>query len=94
MNNLASSTNPTKAVIVDGAPLRAEELSLMHAYWQACNYLAVGMIYDGTQPVDLRREGRADLIGSLLAEICLKEHLHGQLARLAPRARGQRAARQ
>ena len=23
-------------------PLSAEELELMHAYWRACNYLAVG----------------------------------------------------
>ena len=26
-------------------PLSAEELRKMQAYWQACNYLSVGMIY-------------------------------------------------
>jgi xylulose-5-phosphate/fructose-6-phosphate phosphoketolase len=26
-------------------PLAENELQLMHAYWRACNYLSVGMIY-------------------------------------------------
>ena len=26
-------------------PLSAEELRRIHAWWRACNYLAVGMIY-------------------------------------------------
>jgi xylulose-5-phosphate/fructose-6-phosphate phosphoketolase len=30
---------------VAGAPLSSEELRKTHAYWQACNYLALGMIY-------------------------------------------------
>jgi xylulose-5-phosphate/fructose-6-phosphate phosphoketolase len=30
---------------VEGAPLEKEELRKMHAYWRACNYLIVGMIY-------------------------------------------------
>ncbi len=30
---------------VAGAPLTADELRLTHAYWEACNYLALGMIY-------------------------------------------------
>src|SRR6516162_8872928 len=30
---------------VSGAPLSAEELRKTHAYWRACNYLALGMIY-------------------------------------------------
>ncbi len=30
---------------VKGAPLSAEELRKTHAYWDACNYLGVGMIY-------------------------------------------------
>ena len=29
---------------VEPSPLTGTELNLMHAYWQACNYLAVGMI--------------------------------------------------
>jgi xylulose-5-phosphate/fructose-6-phosphate phosphoketolase len=30
---------------VEGAPLSAEELQKMHAYWRAANYLSVGQIY-------------------------------------------------
>jgi xylulose-5-phosphate/fructose-6-phosphate phosphoketolase len=30
---------------VPGAPLSAEDLRKMHAYWRACNYLALGMTY-------------------------------------------------
>lgn len=32
-------------------PLSAEELRQIHAYWQACNYLAVGMIYLQDNPL-------------------------------------------
>ncbi|ADE13926.1 Phosphoketolase [Nitrosococcus halophilus Nc 4] len=32
-------------------PLAAEELRQIHAYWQACNYLAVGMIYLQDNPL-------------------------------------------
>ena len=32
-------------------PLSAKELELMHAYWRACNYLAVGMIYLKDNPL-------------------------------------------
>ena len=27
------------------SPLTSKELELMNAYWRACNYLSVGMIY-------------------------------------------------
>jgi xylulose-5-phosphate/fructose-6-phosphate phosphoketolase len=37
-----------------GEPLTAKELELMHAYWRACNYLSVGMIYLKDNPL-LRR---------------------------------------
>src|SRR5215468_10160343 len=30
---------------VQGSPLSSEQLSKLHAYWRACNYLALGMIY-------------------------------------------------
>ena len=30
---------------VQGSPLSSEELRKTHAYWRACNYLALGMIY-------------------------------------------------
>ncbi len=32
-------------------PLSAKELELMHAYWRACNYLSVGMIYLRENPL-------------------------------------------
>jgi xylulose-5-phosphate/fructose-6-phosphate phosphoketolase len=34
-----------------GRPLSSEELTLMHAYWRACNYLSVGMIYLTDNPL-------------------------------------------
>jgi xylulose-5-phosphate/fructose-6-phosphate phosphoketolase len=34
-----------------GKPLSSEELTLMHAYWRACNYLSVGMIYLTDNPL-------------------------------------------
>ena len=36
---------------VEPSPLTGTELNLMHAYWQACNYLAVGMIYLRANPL-------------------------------------------
>ncbi|MGA7932763.1 MAG: phosphoketolase family protein, partial [Kovacikia sp.] len=36
---------------VDGKPLNAEELRKIQAYWQACNYLAIGMIYLRANPL-------------------------------------------
>ncbi len=36
---------------VEGAPLDAETLRRMHAYWRACNYLAIGMIYLRENPL-------------------------------------------
>ena len=30
---------------IQGTPLSPEELRKIHAFWSACNYLAVGMIY-------------------------------------------------
>jgi len=36
---------------VSGAPLSAEDLRLTHAYWRACNYLALGMIYLTDNPL-------------------------------------------
>ncbi|HJZ96515.1 MAG TPA: phosphoketolase family protein [Candidatus Solibacter sp.] len=35
----------TARATVSGAPLSADELRKIHAYWRACNYLALGMIY-------------------------------------------------
>ncbi|MDL5051667.1 phosphoketolase family protein [Oscillatoria amoena NRMC-F 0135] len=36
---------------VEGTPLSSDELRKIHAYWQACNYLAVGMIYLRDNPL-------------------------------------------
>ena len=30
---------------VSGKPLSGDELRKIHAYWRACNYLSLGMIY-------------------------------------------------
>jgi xylulose-5-phosphate/fructose-6-phosphate phosphoketolase len=40
-------------------PLPAQELELMNAYWRACNYLSVGMIYLKDNPL-LRRPLKAE----------------------------------
>lgn len=34
-----------------GSPLSADELGKLHAWWSACNYLAVGMIYLQANPL-------------------------------------------
>ena len=36
---------------VEGTPLSAEELRKTHAYWRACDYLALGMIYLQDNPL-------------------------------------------
>lgn len=36
---------------IDGSPLSHEELQNIHAYWRACNYLALGMIYLRDNPL-------------------------------------------
>ena len=36
---------------VSGSPLNAEELRKTHAYWRACNYLSLGMIYLQDNPL-------------------------------------------
>src|SRR6185436_417506 len=38
-------------VEVESRPLSDQDLTLMHAYWRACNYLAVGMIYLKDNPL-------------------------------------------
>ena len=35
----------TARASISGAPLNAAELRKTHAFWRACNYLALGMIY-------------------------------------------------
>src|SRR6266567_8378912 len=36
---------------IQGSPLNSEELKKTHAYWRACNYLALGMIYLRDNPL-------------------------------------------
>ena len=36
---------------VAGAPLNEEEARQIHAFWRACNYLALGMIYLQENPL-------------------------------------------
>ncbi len=41
----------THTIEVEERPLVDREMALMHAYWRACNYLAVGMIYLKANPL-------------------------------------------
>jgi xylulose-5-phosphate/fructose-6-phosphate phosphoketolase len=50
MDNAISAFGPARAT-VPGAPLNADELRQIHAFWRACNYLALGMIYLKDNPL-------------------------------------------
>lgn len=45
-----SAYGPARST-VQGTPLSAEELRKVHAYWRACNYLSLGMIYLQDNPL-------------------------------------------
>src|SRR6476660_6801814 len=45
-----SAYGPARTTVA-GAPLSAEELRKTHAYWRACNYLMLGMIYLQDNPL-------------------------------------------
>src|SRR5246127_2907503 len=45
MEATAVSARDTRGVQLVSHPLSTEELRKIEAYWRACNYLAVGMIY-------------------------------------------------
>ena len=64
MNDLLSAYGPARSS-VSGKPLSAEELRKMHAYWRACNYLTLGMIYLQDNPL-LREPLRAEHIKNRL----------------------------
>ena len=57
---------PTRSTITE-KPLSAEELRKTEAYWRACNYLSLGMIYLQENP--------------LLTEPLRPEHIKNRLAR-------------
>ena len=46
---------------IEGAPLDEEEARKTHAFWRACNYLAVGMIYLRANPL-LREPLKPELL--------------------------------
>ena len=62
-NNLSSFG--TARSTIKGAPLSAEERRKTHAFWRACNYLALGMIYLLDNPL-LRRPLKPEHIKSRL----------------------------
>jgi len=45
----ATKKGPSETAV--GKPLTNKELELMNAYWRACNYLSVGMIYLRDNPL-------------------------------------------
>ncbi len=45
------SVSPTEALELNEQPLSADELRKMDAYWRACNYLCVGMLYLRANPL-------------------------------------------
>jgi xylulose-5-phosphate/fructose-6-phosphate phosphoketolase len=47
----ALTNQKTESAAPAERPLNQTELQLMHAYWRACNYLAVGMIYLKDNPL-------------------------------------------
>src|SRR5581483_11806454 len=47
----ASTIDPEHSTAPAPTPLAQEELRLMDAYWRACNYLSVGMIYLRSNPL-------------------------------------------
>jgi xylulose-5-phosphate/fructose-6-phosphate phosphoketolase len=59
MNSVATATETPAELsaygaarsTVQGAPLSAEELRKTHAWWRACNYLSLGMIYLQNNPL-------------------------------------------
>jgi xylulose-5-phosphate/fructose-6-phosphate phosphoketolase len=48
---MLTKTAPQSSSPLAATPLSAEELRKMHAWWRACNYLAVGMIYLRDNPL-------------------------------------------
>jgi xylulose-5-phosphate/fructose-6-phosphate phosphoketolase len=62
--NPITAYGPARATVA-GAPLGAEELRKIHAYWRACNYLMLGMIYLRDNPL-LREPLKAEHIKNRL----------------------------
>ena len=63
-NKPLSAYGPARST-VSGKPLSKDELRKTHAYWNACNYLTLGMIYLQDNPL-LREPLKADQIKNRL----------------------------
>ena len=64
MNKELSSYGVARSTI-HGSPLSQEEVRKTHAFWRACNYLALGMIYLQDNPL-LREPLKAEHIKNRL----------------------------
>src|SRR5262249_7515895 len=64
VNGPLSAYGPARST-VSGTPLSPEELRKTHAFWRACNYLALGMIYLQDNPL-LREPLKAEHIKNRL----------------------------
>src|SRR5215472_17422405 len=63
-NNPLSAYGPARSTVA-GKPLSADELRKTHAYWRACIYLTLGMIYLQENPL-LREPLKAEHIKNRL----------------------------
>ncbi|MCL4777486.1 MAG: phosphoketolase family protein [Gammaproteobacteria bacterium] len=66
MSNTASKRKPAKRPTRTAATLGPDELRRIDAYWRACNYLAVGMIYLQDNPLLRERLQPAQIKNRLL----------------------------
>ena len=64
VTNPLSAYGPARST-VSGKPLSTEELRKTHAYWRACNYLMLGMIYLQDNPL-LREPLKAEHVKNRL----------------------------
>ena len=51
MNSTLATPNLSSSEITPESPLTADELRRMDAYWRACNYCCVGMLYLQANPL-------------------------------------------
>lgn len=62
--NSIQAAGPARST-VSGSPLKEEELKKLHSYWNACNYLAAGMIFLQDNPL-LKKPLKAEHIKNRL----------------------------
>ena len=51
MSSIAAELSLNSSFDLNAQPLQADELRKIHAYWRACNYLCVGMLYLRENPL-------------------------------------------